>query len=193
MTKQLILLLFSGCFLAACSKSDDVVFGPDPIGQISVTSEKFASMPEKDRRLLFTYVARQMQLAPQSVVGRRAVDVLKDARAWKASRGDEEKVRSAKTDLSTISQALRLYKLDVGSFPTQQEGLAALVSRPSATKTHANWTEGGYLVKLPTDPWGNTYQYTFHSDTRASTITSLGSDKMTGGAGSAADIVLNVQ
>jgi type II secretion system protein G len=193
MTKQLILLLLSGCFFAACSKSDDVVFGPDPVGQISVTSEKFASMPEKDRQLLFTNVARQMHLAPKSVVGRRAVDVLEDARAWEAGRGDEEKVRSAEADLSTISQALRLYKLDVGSFPTQQEGLAALISRPSATKAHANWREGGYLAKLPTDPWGNAYQYTFDPDTRASTITSLGSDKRTGGDGSAADIVLKVQ
>jgi general secretion pathway protein G len=193
MFKPLLILLLFGCALAACSKSDDVVFGPDPIGQISLTSEKFTSMPEKDRQLLFTYVTRQMHLAPKSVVGRRAADVLEDARTWEAGRDDEEKIQSAKTDLTTVSQALRLYRLDVGSFPSQQEGLAALVARPSATKAHANWKDGGYLVKLPTDPWGNAYQYKFDADTRTSAITSLASDEIAGGTGSAADIVLEVQ
>lgn len=193
MTNSLFVLIFSGCIFAACSKSDDVVFGPDPVGQISATSEKFASMPEKDRQLLFTYIDRQMRSAPKSVVGRRAADVLEDARAWETGLGDEEKVQNAETDLSILSQALRLYKLDVGSFPTQKEGLIGLFQRPSATKAHANWKEGGYLVKVPTDPWGNAYQYALDLDTGASTIASLGSDKMTGGAGSAADIVLTVR
>jgi type II secretion system protein G len=193
MIKPLILLLFSGCVLAACSKSDEVVFGPDPVGQISATSEKFASMSETDRQLLFTYITHQMRLAPKSVVGRRAADVLEDARTWEARRGDEEKVQSAETDLTTVSQALRLYKLDVGSFPTQQEGLVALVERPSATKVHANWKDGGYLAKVPMDPWGNGYQYTFDTDHRAPTIKSLGSDKRLDGTGSAADIVLEVR
>ncbi len=193
MTKTFLVVIFSSFILAACSKSDDVVFGPDPIGQISATSEKFASMPEKDRQLLFTYIDRQMRSAPKSVVGRRAADVLDDARAWETGRGGEEKVQNAETDLSMLSQALRLYRLDVGSFPTQKEGLVGLVERPSATKTHASWKEGGYLVKVPTDPWGNAYQYTYDLDTGASTVASLGSDKMAGGAGSAADIVLTVR
>lgn len=166
------------------------MFGPDPVGQIGAASEKFASMPEKDRQLLFTYIDRQMRSAPKSVVGRRAADVLDDARTWETGLGEEGRVQNAETDLSTLSQALRLYKLDVGSFPTKNEGLSSLVQRPSTTKAHANWRANGYLVKVPTDPWGNAYQYALDHDTGAFTIASLGSDKMTGGSGSAADIVL---
>ncbi|WP_168167486.1 type II secretion system major pseudopilin GspG [Duganella sp. HH105] len=193
MIKTLILILISGCVLVACAKTDEIVFGPDPVGQISATSEKFTSMPEKDRKLLFAYIAYQMRLAPDSIVGRRAADVLNDARVWETKRDDAAKVQAAQTDLLIISQALRLYKLDIGSFPTQQEGLVALIERPSTTKAHVKWNDGGYLVKVPMDPWNTAYQYTSSMDGRTSTIASLGSDKKIGGAGTAADIVVEVR
>ncbi|RQZ24075.1 type II secretion system protein GspG [Burkholderia sp. Bp9017] len=66
---------------------------------------------------------------------------------------------AAKQDVGTIVQALKLYRLDNGSYPTQEQGLAALVQKPTGNPAPANWKDGGYLERMPTDPWGRAYQY----------------------------------
>ena len=74
-------------------------------------------------------------------------------------RPDEARVVSAKHDVTTLVQALKLYKLDSGRYPTTEQGLNALVTKPSTDPAPMNWKLGGYLDKLPQDPWGNPYQY----------------------------------
>lgn len=72
-------------------------------------------------------------------------------------RTDEARKTAAQTDIATIMQLLKLYKLDNGIYPTQQQGLIALVKKPDIPPIPNNWRY--YLDKLPTDPWGNSYQY----------------------------------
>ena len=71
-------------------------------------------------------------------------------------RADDARVTAAKTDISNIMQALKLYKLDNHRYPTTEQGLQALVQRPSSGPTPANWRS--YLDKLPADPWKTPYQ-----------------------------------
>ena len=72
-------------------------------------------------------------------------------------RDDDARVTVAKTDVNNIMQALKLYKLDNQGFPTSEQGLQALSTRPTAGPAPANWK--GYIEKLPNDPWGKPYQY----------------------------------
>ena len=73
------------------------------------------------------------------------------------SRPDEARVVAAKQDISAIMQALKLYKLDNRRYPSAEQGLQALVTKPAAAPVPDNWKS--YLDKLPVDPWGKPYQY----------------------------------
>ena len=75
------------------------------------------------------------------------------------SRPDEARVIAAKQDIATLVQALKLYRLDNLRYPTTEQGLQALVEKPSSAPVPPNWKSGGYLERLPRDPWGNPYQY----------------------------------
>ena len=75
------------------------------------------------------------------------------------SRPDEARRVAAKQDIGTVMQALKLYRLDNGRYPTQEQGLRALIEKPSIDPAPNNWKDGGYLERLPNDPWGNAYQY----------------------------------
>src|SRR5471030_404689 len=75
------------------------------------------------------------------------------------SRPDEARRVAAKQDIGTVMQALKLYRLDNGRYPTQEQGLRALVEKPATDPVPTNWKDGGYLERLPNDPWGNGYQY----------------------------------
>ena len=97
------------------------------------------------------------------------------------------KSKSAQIQIRDLEQALELYKLDVGRFPNDGEGLEALVRSPS----NARGWNGPYLRKdeIPLDPWGNEYQYQFPADTAAGyELISYGSDGRAGGSGEAADV-----
>lgn len=76
-----------------------------------------------------------------------------------ASRPEEARIVKAKQDVRAIESALELYKLDNGNYPTTEQGLSALVTKPSAEPVPANWKQEGYLKKLPVDPWNHPYQY----------------------------------
>ena len=71
------------------------------------------------------------------------------------SRPDEARITAAKSDIATISQALNLYKLDNGQYPTTEQGLQALVKKPTVSPIPINWKSEGYLDRVPKDPWGN--------------------------------------
>ena len=103
-------------------------------------------------------------------------------------RTGEARVTAARTDITKLKTALQLYKLDNQRFPTTEQGLQALVAKPTAGPAASGWKGGGYIEKLPNDPWGNPYQYLspgIHSETD---IFSLGADGQPGGAGDDADV-----
>ena len=103
-------------------------------------------------------------------------------------RPDEARITAAKLDIGTINQALKLYRLDIGRYPTTEQGLNALVARPSIEPIPQNWKMGGYLDALPNDPWGNPYQYANPGTKTEIDVYSLGADKKPGGTGTDADI-----
>lgn len=72
---------------------------------------------------------------------------------------DDARKAAALADIKSVSDALKMYKLHNLNYPTQQQGLEALVTKPSISPIPKNYTAGGYLEKLPKDPWGNDYQY----------------------------------
>ena len=75
------------------------------------------------------------------------------------SRPDEARRVAARQDIHTIMDALKLYQLDNARYPTQEQGLHALAEKPATDPVPANWKAGGYLERLPNDPWGNPYVY----------------------------------
>jgi general secretion pathway protein G len=75
------------------------------------------------------------------------------------SRPDEARVIAAKQDIASLMQALKLYRLDNQRYPTTEQGLQALVAKPTSVPIPLNWKPGGYIERLPKDPWGNLYQY----------------------------------
>jgi general secretion pathway protein G len=104
------------------------------------------------------------------------------------SRPDEARAVAAKQDIATIVQALRLYRLDNTRYPTSEQGLAALVARPTVPPAPANWKAGGYLERLPKDPWGNPYLYLNPGIRGEIDVFSFGADGVAGGEGVDADI-----
>jgi len=75
------------------------------------------------------------------------------------SRPDEARVTAARQDIASLMQALKLYRLDNHRYPTTEQGLQALVTKPTTAPIPPNWKTGGYVERLPKDPWGNPYQY----------------------------------
>lgn len=72
---------------------------------------------------------------------------------------EQARVTKAQHDLRTLEAQLEMYRLDNYRYPTTDQGLAALVERPRTEPEPRNWREGGYMRSIPTDPWGNAYQY----------------------------------
>ena len=103
-------------------------------------------------------------------------------------RPDEARAVAAKQDVGTIVQALKLYRLDIGRYPTTDQGLKALVEKPTSEPVPQNWKMGGYLDSLPKDPWGNIYQYANPGTNGEIDVYSYGSDGKPGGTGLDADI-----
>lgn len=101
-------------------------------------------------------------------------------------RADDARVTAAKTDIGNIHQALKLYKLDNLRYPSTEQGLQALVTKPSTGPAPANWKP--YLEKLPQDPWGQPYQYLQPGVKGEVDIFSFGADGKAGGTGRDADI-----
>jgi len=101
-------------------------------------------------------------------------------------RADEARVTAARTDVGHLMQALKLYRLDNQRFPTAEQGLQALVTRPTVEPLPQNWKP--YIEKLPRDPWGRPYQYLNPGLQGEVDVLSLGADGQPGGEGFNADI-----
>jgi general secretion pathway protein G len=104
------------------------------------------------------------------------------------SRPDEARVVAARQDIASLLQALKLYRLDNLRYPTTEQGLAALVTRPTLAPVPPNWKPGGYLERLPRDPWGHPYQYLSPGLRGEVDVFSFGADGVAGGEGFDADI-----
>jgi general secretion pathway protein G len=103
---------------------------------------------------------------------------------------DEAKITKARIQIENLSTALKMYKLDTGTFPTTEQGLEALVSAPQGGDAPKKWREGGYLEKsiIPKDPWGYDYIYLCPGAHGDFDITSYGADGTAGGEGINKDI-----
>lgn len=103
-------------------------------------------------------------------------------------RTDEARVVAARQDIATIMQALKLYRLDNHRYPTTEQGLRALIERPTSGPAAPGWKDGGYLDRMPVDPWGNAYQYLNPGVRGEIDVFSLGADGQPGGEGGDSDI-----
>jgi general secretion pathway protein G len=103
-------------------------------------------------------------------------------------RPDQARVVAAKNDINTIMNALKLYRLDSGVYPAADQGLQALVKKPDTGDVPRNWKSGGYIEKLPKDPWGHDYLYLNPGIRSEVDVVSYGADGQPGGEGYNADI-----
>jgi len=103
-------------------------------------------------------------------------------------RTGESRVTAARVDISTLMQALKLYKLDNQRYPTTEQGLKSLIEKPTSGPSANGWKSGGYVEKLPNDPWGNPYQYLSPGVKGEIDLFSYGADGQPGGTGEDTDV-----
>jgi len=103
-------------------------------------------------------------------------------------RPDQARATAARADIAAIVNALKLYRLDNGVYPSADQGLSALVKKPERGEIPRNWKAGGYLERLPIDPWGAEYQYLNPGIRGEIDVFSFGRDGRPGGEGFDADI-----
>jgi general secretion pathway protein G len=103
-------------------------------------------------------------------------------------RAHDARVAAAKQDVATLSQALAMYKLDNARLPTSEQGLKALVEKPVAAPLPNNWRNGGYIPRLPNDPWVAPYQYANPGLRGEYDVFSFGADGKAGGEGENTDL-----
>jgi len=104
------------------------------------------------------------------------------------SRPDEARVIAARQDIASLMQALKLYRLDNQRYPTTEQGLQSWSVKPTTVPIPLNWKLGGYVERLPKDPWGNPYQYLNPGVRGEIDVFSYGADGAPGGEGNDADI-----
>jgi len=103
-------------------------------------------------------------------------------------RPDEARIVKAKQDIRALESALNLYRLDNYVYPSTEQGIDALVTQPTSPPEPRNWKAGGYLDRLPSDPWGNPYQYLSPGQQGDFDLYSMGADGQLDGQGINADI-----
>jgi general secretion pathway protein G len=103
-------------------------------------------------------------------------------------RPDEARVTASRQDIASLMQTLQLYRLDNQRYPTTEQGLQALVTKPTTPPIPSNWKTGGYIDRLPKDPWGNPYQYLNPGVHGEIDLYGFGADGAPGGEGNDADI-----
>lgn len=141
--------------------------------------QKFPSMPRRARQRGFTLIEIMVVVVIMGILAALVVPRLLD-------RPDQARAVAAKQDIATLMQALKLYRLDNGRYPSSEQGLQALVQRPTAGSVPANWRST--LERLPNDPWGQPYQYLNPGVHGEIDVFSLGADGNPDGEGADADI-----
>lgn len=108
-------------------------------------------------------------------------------------RTEDARKVAGKSDISSLMNALKLYNLDNMRYPTNEQGLQALVTKPTISPIPDNYKDGGYLDKLPTDPWGNAYQYANPGKHSEVDVFSYGKDGATAAGEDGAGVIGNWQ
>ena len=124
----------------------------------------------------FTLIEIMVVVAIIAILGAAVVPLIMD-------RPEQARQVKAKQDIKSISAALDLYRLDNFNYPSTDQGLEALVEKPTGDPEPANWKDSGYLPKLPKDPWNRDYIYLSPGETAEFDIISLGRDGQEGGDG----------
>lgn len=137
--------------------------------------------PSKGRQTGFTLIEILVVLVILGILAAVVVPRVMD-------QPDKARVTKARQDIQALSTALNLYRLDNFVYPSTQQGLQSLVSRPSGRPEAPNWKNGGYVDRLPQDPWGRDYQYLNPGAHGEIDIYSLGADGAPGGDGINSDI-----
>jgi general secretion pathway protein G len=140
---------------------------------------KFKFTFKSKRNLGFTLIELMVVLVILGVLAALIVPNVLD-------RADDARTTAAKTDIGNLTQALKLYKLDNQRYPSGEQGLQALVNKPTAGIIPNSWRV--YLDKLPLDPWGKPYQYLNPGIKGEVDVLSFGADGVAGGEGKNADI-----
>jgi len=122
----------------------------------------------------FTLIEIMVVVAIIAILGATVVPLIMD-------RPNDARVVSARNDIKSYAAALELYKLDNFSYPSTEQGLQALVEKPSGDPEPQNWKSGGYVQKLNKDPWGSEYIYISPGEGGDYDIISLGNDRAEGG------------
>ena len=155
-------------------------------GALSPKTVKEDVMYEKQLRNLrrhrgFTLIEVMVVVVILSILAALVVPRIMD-------RPGQARIVKARQDIRAVESALNLYKLDNYAYPTTDQGLEALVSKPSGSPEPRNWRQGGYLDRVPKDPWGEPYRYLNPGVHGEFDLYSLGADNQAGGEGENADI-----
>lgn len=141
--------------------------------------QRMKNLPRAKRQRGFTLIELMVVLAILGVLAALIVPNVLD-------RADDARGTAARADVNNLMQALKLYRLDNQRYPAAEQGLQALVVKPSTGPAPVNWKP--YLDKLPNDPWGRPYQYMNPGVKGEVDVLSLGADGQPGGEGKNADI-----
>ena len=150
------------------------------------TSAPGSSCRPGRRRAGFTLLELLVVVSIIAIATAGVAFAIRDAAGAPLERADDARATAAKTDVNNLMQALKLYKLDNQRYPTGEQGLQALIARPTAGPVPPNWKP--YLEKLPNDPWGRPYQYLNPGVKGEIDVMSFGADGQAGGEGKNADI-----
>lgn len=125
-----------------------------PLSTVKLCKQEGSNPPVQRPRhsLGFTLIEVMVVVVILSILAAIVVPKIMD-------RPEQARITKAKSDIRALEAALNLYRLDNMIYPTTDQGLEALVTQPTDTPEPKNWKEGGYLDRLPADPWGNTYLY----------------------------------
>ncbi|NBQ91034.1 MAG: type II secretion system protein GspG [Betaproteobacteria bacterium] len=151
----------------------------NPMAFLDCTTRSSARASLRGRQAGFTLIELMVVLVIIGVLAALVVPNVLD-------RADDARVTAARTDVANLNQALKLYKLDNLRYPTNEQGLQALVAKPTAGPQPLNWKP--YLDRLPQDPWGQPYQYLSPGLKGEVDVFSWGADGKAGGSGRDADI-----
>jgi len=146
---------------------------------LSMSKQHCQGLQTKARNRGFTLIELMVVLV---IIGLLAALIVPNV----LDRADDARVTAAKTDVNNLMQALKLYKLDNQRYPSAEQGLAALVTKPTVGTIPMNWKV--YLEKLPKDPWGQAYQYVNPGVKGEIDVFSFGADGRVGGEGRDAEI-----
>ena len=152
---------------------------PTPVVPHSVCNNTLQRPPSSRWQRGFTLIELMVVLV---IIGVLAAIIVPNV----LDRADDARGTAAKTDITNTMQALKLYKLDNQRYPSAEQGLQALVTKPTVGAIPANWKP--YVEKLPNDPWGRPYQYLNPGIKGEIDVLSFGADGQAGGEGKNADI-----